>query len=74
MKEKKEVVCLLGKVLEEKNISKYEFSKMLGINNQYVYQFVTKENYNPKIANALKIASVLGLSIDDIWKEKNNQL
>lgn len=62
----------LGKILKDRQISKYNLAKAIGITRQNVTLIINKKS-EPSISTCLKIAKYLDLKVEDIFtlKESN---
>ena len=56
----------LAKVLQEKDLSQTALSKAIGSTPAYI-SLLAKGTYTPKVDLAVRIAIVLGVSVQDIW-------
>jgi|SaaInlStandDraft_5_1057022.scaffolds.fasta_scaffold124848_2 DNA-binding XRE family transcriptional regulator len=59
----------LAEYLENNDISKNEFARILGVNSPSVRRFM-KDDYDPKLSTLSKWADSLGCTVSDLLKEK----
>lgn len=61
----------LKQILEDRNISILELSKMTGIHYRIVYLLVNREDLSEtRLKSLYKISKALDITIDDILKEE----
>lgn len=58
----------LVKILKEKNITKYRFAKMLGVEYSNLVRYF-KPNYDPRLSTLEKWANVLDVSVKDLIED-----
>ena len=66
--QKKKVGLRLEEVLDEKNVTKYRFAKLLGKNTSNIFVYFNKD-YNPTLRTMEKWAKILKCKISDLIDE-----
>lgn len=66
--QKKKVGLRLEEVLDEKNVTKYRFAKLLGKNTSNIFVYFNKD-YNPTLRTKEKWAKILKCKISDLIDE-----
>ena len=65
------IKCNLKKIRDEKEMSKPEFSKLIGINAPHgEYSYLERGIRVPGVDKAIRIARALGMTVEDIWQIK----
>lgn len=60
-------VFMIKKIRENKNLTIYKLSKLTGINRSYLTQLENNKKFNPTLNTLEKIASVLEVSIKQLF-------
>ena len=56
----------LKKIREAKNLSQTELAAKVGVSQRYI-AFIEKGDRTPSLGNALRIASIMGCHVEDIF-------
>lgn len=60
----------LKKLAQKKNLTIYRISKETGITESYINSLFNSKQSNPSVRVAYKIATLLGVKIDDLLKKE----
>lgn len=58
----------LQKLIDEKGMTNYRVAKLAGVGQATISQLTTGKRKEPKLSTAAKIAEVLEVEIEDIYK------
>lgn len=61
----------MEKCRKKKNTSRYKIHKETGITQAALFNY-TRDNYEPSLRNLVKIADVLGVSLDELVGRNRN--
>lgn len=67
------VVCLIGAYIKQSKYSRPELCEIFGISNNTLSNWCTGKTY-PSIPQVLKLASLLNVTVDDLYKFKEEKI